>query len=139
MPFHQLSGPIAGSSAFTSQPLDSNLQVAVASEAHRKAEFEAAVRLEALERLTVLGRSAAQCEARAAQADLDAIDAEALIEAGREYRRQQCAILKSFYPHANILRERPRLRFRDPVAFFRFILALSVLLAAAGILLWRWL
>jgi hypothetical protein len=104
------------------------------SSAGAQAQYAAAVRTEALERIAELGRCAQQCEQRAALQILDAIDAEALLNAAVEYRRQQRNLLETFYPFATLLPERPRRMRIHPLAIYFALLALAL-----GWLLWRFL
>jgi hypothetical protein len=66
-------------------------------------QYEIAVQSQALERIDQLERYARQCELRAASAALDAVDAEALLDAAQEYRRQRDELLQAFYPLGNVL------------------------------------
>lgn len=96
-------------------------------------------------RVIELGRYAAECELRAAKQEVDAIDAEALLDAASRYRQEQMAELtrimrEAVYPHANALGEGANVSEKPPVpGVFRgmlFGMAFMAILVVLGYLLY---
>jgi hypothetical protein len=98
-------------------------------------QYEIAVQSQALERIDQLERYARQCELRAASAALDAVDAEALLDAAEEYRRQRDELLQAFYPLGNVLTETADHRQRLARRADLYFIALAFLTLA--IIVWR--
>lgn len=101
---------------------------------HGQLEYEAAVHVEALERITELEQCALECEQRAANPTLDAIDAEALLDAAAEYRRRRGELLCAFYPLSTLLLEEPERRRR---ANWFILLYCALAIGGLAYLVWR--